>query len=92
MISYTTNTSNAKRNLYKLIDMAIENETEICICTKKGNIVMISENEYRSVLETLFLSFNDKYKKSIVDGLKIPYEQTISEDKINNKYFGFKIR
>jgi PHD/YefM family antitoxin component YafN of YafNO toxin-antitoxin module len=43
---------------------------------------MISEDEYRSLLETLYLSSNESYKKTVTDGLKTTYDQTIAEDKV----------
>jgi PHD/YefM family antitoxin component YafN of YafNO toxin-antitoxin module len=46
------NITNTRKNLYKLAEMAIENGAEINISTKKGSVVMISEDEYRSLLET----------------------------------------
>ena len=35
MMSYTTNITNARKNLYKLAEMAIENGVEINISKKK---------------------------------------------------------
>ena len=43
---------------------------------------MISEDEYRSLLETLYLSSNEAYKKTITEGLKTEYDQTIAEDEV----------
>ena len=43
---------------------------------------MISEDEYRSLLETLYLRSNESYKKTITEGLKTDYDQTIAEDKV----------
>jgi len=81
-MSYTTNITNARKDLYKLAEMAIKNGVEININTKNGNVIMISEDEYRSLLETLYLSSNESYKKKITQGLKTTYDQTIAEDKV----------
>ncbi len=79
---YNTNITNARKDLYKLAEMALENGVEININTKKGNVIMISEDEYRSLLETIYLSQHEDFKKSLVEGLNTPYEQTIAEDKV----------
>ena len=79
---YTTNITNARKDLYKLAEMALDNGVEININTKKGNVIMISEDEYRSLLETIYLSQNEAFKKSLVEGLNTPYEQTVAEDKV----------
>lgn len=81
-MSYTTNITNARKDLYKLADMVIEEGAEINIRTKKGNVILISDDEYRSLIETLNLSLNQKLKKSIIDGLNTSYEDSIPEDKI----------
>lgn len=79
---YNTNITNARKDLYKLAEMALDNGVEININTKKGNVIMISEDEYRSLLETIYLSQNEDFKKSLIEGLNTPYEQTVAEDKV----------
>jgi PHD/YefM family antitoxin component YafN of YafNO toxin-antitoxin module len=81
-MAYNTNITNARKDLYKLAEMALENGVEININTKNGNVIMISEDDYNGLLETLYLSSNETYKKTITDGLKKPYDETISEDKV----------
>jgi len=81
-MAYLTNITKARKDIYKLAEMAIEQNMEVNINTKKGNVVLISEDEYRSLLETIYLSSNPKYKKSLVDGLKLKYEDTLGEEDI----------
>ena len=45
---YNTNVTQARTNLYHLVDMAIEENEIINISTKKGNAVLISEEDYNS--------------------------------------------
>ena len=80
-MSYTTNIINAKKKFHKLIEMVTENDEVIIINTQNGNLMMISEREYKSLIETIHLSSHVSYKKSIALGLKTPYEQTSHEDK-----------
>ena len=81
-MAYLTNITKARKDIYKLAEMAIEQNMEVNINTKKGNVVLISEDEYRSLLETIYLSSNPKYKKTLVDGLNLKYEDTLGEDDI----------
>ena len=53
-MAYHTNITNARKDLYKLAEMALEHGTEINVNTKKGNIMIIAEDEYRSLIETLY--------------------------------------
>ncbi len=43
---------------------------------------MLSEDEYRGILETLYLSSNPKIKNEIIKGLQTPLEDTIPEEDI----------
>lgn len=79
---YNTNISNARANLYKLVDMAIEDSEIVNINTKNGNAVIISEADYNSLLETLYLSSDPAYKQSIVDGIKAPLEDCVKESDV----------
>ena len=79
---YNTNVTNARANLYNLINMAIDNNEVININTKNGNAVLISEEDYNSLIETLFLSSDPDYKKSLIKGKEIPLEECIDEEEI----------
>lgn len=79
---YNTNVTNARANLYNLINMAIDNNEVININTKNGNAVLISEEDYNSLIETLYLSSDPEYKKSLISGMKTPLEGCIDEEEI----------
>ena len=79
---YNTNVTNARANLYNLINMAIDNNEIININTKNGNAVLISEEDYNSLIETLYLSADPEYKKSLIDGKNTPLEECVDEEEI----------
>ena len=79
---YNTNVTNARANLYNLINMAIDNNEVININTKNGNAVLISEEDYNSLIETLYLSSDPDYKKSLIKGKETPLEECIDEEEI----------
>lgn len=80
---YNTNISQARANLYNLVDMAIEDSEVINISTKNGNAVIISEADYNALVETLYLSSNPNVKRSIQDGIKTPLEDCVPEEQVN---------
>lgn len=51
-----TNVSLLRKNLFSTIDSVVEYDEPITISTKKGNAVIISEEEYNSLKETVYLS------------------------------------
>lgn len=80
---YNTNVTNARANLYNLVNMAIDNSETININTKNGNALLISEDDYNSLVETLYLSSDPEYKKSLIEGKNTNLEDCIDEEDLN---------
>ncbi|MBI4963118.1 MAG: type II toxin-antitoxin system Phd/YefM family antitoxin [Desulfomonile tiedjei] len=71
--------SEARARLYGLIDETASSHEPILITGKRGNAVLVSEEDWRSVQETLFLLSVPGMRESIVDGLKTPVEKCTKE-------------
>jgi antitoxin YefM len=82
-MTHNTNIKQAKRKFNKLVEMVVENDTVININTKKGNVILIAETDYKGLLETLYLSSNNKYKQTLIEGINTPYDKTLSEKDLN---------
>jgi prevent-host-death family protein len=70
MAIYTT--TQAQTNLNKLIDQVSESHQPIHITSKKHAAVLISEEDWASIQETLYLLSIQGMGKSIREGLKTP--------------------
>ena len=79
----TTTVTNFRKNIYAMIENTIRYNEPAIITTKSGNAVMISEEEYRGLLETLRLSSNPELKQKLVDGLNTPLSDTFSEEEVS---------
>ena len=79
---YNVNITNARSNLYNLVDMAINDSEPVNIVTKKGNAVLISEADYNALMETLYLSSDPEYKKTLLDGMNTPGEECADESEL----------
>lgn len=67
----TTITATSARNkLYKLIDEANESHIPIQITGKRGNAVLVSEEDWRAISETINLSAIPGMVDSIKKGMK----------------------
>ena len=75
----TMSVSQARASLYRLIDAACESHEPILITGKRGNAVLLSEDDWRSVQETLHLLSIPGMRESIVEGMAEPLESA-SED------------
>jgi antitoxin YefM len=75
----TITVTNARSSLYKLIDDAATVHEPIHITGKRANAVLISEDDWRSIQETLYLLSIPGMRESIVEGLKTPVDQCSEE-------------
>ena len=68
----TLTASNARQNLYKLLDRAASSHDPIQITGKRSNAVLIAEEDWRAIQETLYLLSIPGMRESIRKGLKTP--------------------
>ena len=50
--------------------------------TKEGNAVVLSEDAYNGLMETLYLYSNPKVRAEIIDGINTPLEDCVAEDEV----------
>jgi antitoxin YefM len=67
--------SEARSNLYRLIDQTSTNHEPTLIKGKRHNAVLIGEEDWRSIQETLYLTSIPGMVESIVEGMKTPSEE-----------------
>ena len=68
----TTNATNARQNLFRLIDQVNSDHEPLFITGKKGSAVLISEDDWRAIQETLFLDSIPGMSESIKKGMNTP--------------------
>lgn len=62
----------ARKNLRKLMDEILVANQPILISGKRKKAVLISEGDWRSIQETIYLSSIHNMRESIVKGLETP--------------------
>ncbi|MBD3755978.1 MAG: type II toxin-antitoxin system Phd/YefM family antitoxin [Gammaproteobacteria bacterium] len=75
----TLNSTEARSNLYGLIAHVNESHEPVTITGKKGNAVLISESDWQSINETLYLLNIPGMRESIIEGLNTPIEDASEE-------------
>ncbi len=75
MISVTK----ARTNLYNLVDEAVQTHKPVVIAGKRGNAVLLAEEDWNSVNETLYLLSIPGMRESIVDGINTNLEECDQE-------------
>ncbi len=71
--------SEARKKLYSLLDDVAESHEPVQIAGKRNSAVLISEEDWRAVQETLYLVSIPGMRESIQKGLEIPLEKCDAE-------------
>ena len=66
----TLNATEARANLYKLIDDTAANHEPVIITGKRGNAVLLAEDDWNAINETLYLLSVPGMRESIIDGMQ----------------------
>ena len=62
----------ARANLYRLIDEAAESHEPLLIAGKRNKAVLVSEEDWQAIQETLFLLSVPGMRESIREGMETP--------------------
>lgn len=77
------NITNFRKDIYELLEQTIKYNEPINITTKNGNAVVLSEEDYNNLMETLYISSIPKLKEDIVKGLKEDIKDCVKEDEVD---------
>ena len=75
----TVNVTEARANLYKLIDDASASHEPVVITGKRGNAVLLSEGDWNAINETLYLLSVPGMRESIIEGMQENFDETSTE-------------
>lgn len=68
----TLTVSEARANLYRLIDQAAESHQPVHIAGKRTSAVLVSEEDWQAIQETLYLLAIPDMRESIKEGMAEP--------------------
>lgn len=75
----TLTATQARKDIYRLLDEASETHEPVQITGKRSNAVLVSETDWRSIQETLHLMSIPSMTESIKEGLETPIEECDEE-------------
>ncbi|MDE0349610.1 MAG: type II toxin-antitoxin system Phd/YefM family antitoxin [Gammaproteobacteria bacterium] len=70
----TITATEARANLYRLMDAAAESHEPVIITGKRTRAVLVSEEDWRAIQETLFLLSVPGMRESIREGMETKAE------------------
>ena len=79
------NITNARKELYNLVEEVNLYSEPTLIVSKKGNAVLVSENDWNAIQETVYLNSIPGMVESIKKGMETPIEDCVSEKDVDQK-------
>ena len=75
----TVNITEARANLCKLIDDASVSHEPVVITGKRGNAVLLAEDDWSAINKTLHLLSVSGMRESIIEGMQENFDETSTE-------------
>ncbi len=77
-----TNITNFRKNIFGLLEQTIKYNEPVNISTKEGNAVVLSEDDYRGLIETVYINSIPELKTKIIEGLNTSLGECIPENEV----------
>ena len=75
----TITATKARSSLYQLLDNVAVSHEPVLITGRRGNAVLIAEEDWRAINETLYLLSIPGMRESIIEGLNTPLAECSDE-------------
>ncbi len=76
------NITNFRKDIYALLEQTINYNEPINISTKNGNAVVLSEEDYNSLIETLYITSVPNLKEELIKRANDSEDEFVSEDEV----------
>lgn len=76
------NITSFRKNIYNMLEQTIKYNEPINITTKNGNAVLLSEEDYNSIMETLYIMSVPNLKDEIIKRAKDSKEEYVDESEV----------
>ena len=78
----SVNVTSLRKNLYSLLDKTIRFNEPLSVSTKSGKAVIVSEDDYNDLMETLYVTSVPHMREKIIEGLNTPLSDCVSENEV----------
>ena len=77
------NATNFRKNLFEYLNQAVDFNDVINVSTRNGNAVVMSEEDYNSLMETLYLMSHPGTREEVLTGMHEPIEACVPLDEVD---------
>ena len=78
----STNITGFRKDIFSILEQTIKFNEPVSISTKTGNAVLLSEDDYNGMIETLYLSSIPAVREGIMEGLNAPASECVPESEV----------
>ncbi|MBR0185628.1 MAG: type II toxin-antitoxin system Phd/YefM family antitoxin [Synergistaceae bacterium] len=71
-----------QKNMLPIIEQAIKYNEPVNVVTDSGNVILLSDEDYSGMLETINLLSIPGMREKLIDGITEPISDCIPEEKI----------
>jgi antitoxin YefM len=76
------NATNFRKNVFRILEQTIKYNEPVNISTKDGNAVIISEEDYNGMVETIYLTSIPGMKEKLIEGMNTPVSDCVPYDEV----------
>ncbi len=77
-----TNATNFRKNAFEYFDQTIRYNDMVRVTTKEGCAVVMSEEDYNGLMETIYLLSESRVAEELREGLEAPLDECLPEDEV----------
>ena len=76
------NITSFRKDIYQMLENTIKYNEPINISTKNGNAIVLSEEDYNSLIETVYITSVPELKDKILKGAKESLKDSVNEEEV----------
>lgn len=77
------NATNFRKNLFEYLNQAVDYNDVINVSTRNGNAIVMSEEDYNGLMETLYLLGHPGTREEILAGRKTPVKDCVPLEEVD---------
>lgn len=79
----SVNATNFRKNLFEYLNSTLDYNDIIQVSTKNGNAIVMSEEKYNSLTETLYLLSHPGTRQEILSGMATPLSDCVPLEEVD---------
>jgi antitoxin YefM len=74
------NSPTARSKFFQVMDEVLDSHEPVIVTGKRGNVVILSEEDYRAIQETLYLVSIPGMGGKLLEGMQTPLEECVEDE------------